>query len=244
MSSDVGSPLLSVVVPAHNCEAHLAGSLSLLAQHPRAADLEVVIVENASSDDSWQVAQRLARDVVVPPVRAVQSPKGLGNAYREGIGQARGQYVLLTADDLPFGCSDLDQWLAMPRTTLVLGSKAHPRSVVHRAWQRGLMSGAFRLLRLVVLGMTVRDCQGTVIAEAGWLRSVLPLLEEPGYLFSTELVHVARRQGIRAVEVPVVLRPAGSGTRIRVHDVVEMVLGLVALRRRRGVGARARAGAR
>ena len=214
-------PVLSIIVPAHNSGTRLEGTVDLLRRELGDAGIEVIIVENGSTDDTWEVA--------------CQSDVGLGAAYREGIRRASGQTLLLTADDLPFGLTDIDAWRRVDATALVVGSKAHRESRVPRSLLRSVMSGGYRVLRWVVLGMTVADCQGTIFAPRDWLAARLPDLREDGYLASTEIVYLAQQQGKPVIEVPVTLAPRHDDgkTRIRLGDIRDMAFGLLRLRARR-----------
>ncbi|MDO5065977.1 MAG: glycosyltransferase [Propionibacteriaceae bacterium] len=225
---------LTVVIPAHDSGGRLRDALRTLAQELEGTDLEVVIVENGSRDDTWQEARRLAAEGFPFPVVACQSATGIGAAYHEGALRATGRMVLLTADDLPFGVSDIQAWQDVGAPDgMTLGSKAHPASLVPRGLARELMSGGFRLLRWLILGMRVKDCQGTVLVERDWLVGQVPGLCEQGYLASTEIVQAALRDGVVVREVPVKLaeHDEDSRTRIRPRDVIDMGLGLFRIRR-------------
>lgn len=89
------APLISVVVPVYDVEAYLPEALdSVLAQTHR--ELEVVVVDDGSTDDSGRIADAYAaRD---PRVRVVHTDNhGLGAARNEGIRHATG--ALLTFAD-------------------------------------------------------------------------------------------------------------------------------------------------
>lgn len=93
------SLLVSVVVPVHNASAHLercAGSL--LAQ--TWGSLEIIMVDDGSSDDSLQIIRALARSddrVIV----LEQSNAGAAAARNRGLAVASGEYV---------GFLDVDDW--------------------------------------------------------------------------------------------------------------------------------------
>ncbi|WP_338569766.1 glycosyltransferase family 2 protein [Arachnia propionica] len=232
--SDV--PGLSIVVPAHNSGPRLRETLQQLTRELGRDDVEVIIVENGSSDNTWEIAEELAQGSWSFPVRAVRSEVGLGAAYLTGASGARGDVVLLTADDLPFGVTDIRSWESIGSpTALVIGSKAHPASVVPRSIPRTVMSWGYRFLRRVILGMSVADCQGTLFVDREWLQRRIPSLREHGYLTSTEIVYLAQLDRTRVIEVPVVLHSghASGRTRIRTSDVWDMAFGLLRLRRRR-----------
>jgi CDP-glycerol glycerophosphotransferase (TagB/SpsB family)/glycosyltransferase involved in cell wall biosynthesis len=92
-------PLLSVVVPFHDSRRHLARTLdSLLAQHDQR--LEVVLVDDGSTDGSRAIADRYAS--AHRHVRVVAQPhRGVGAARNLGISHARGDYLAFCdSDDL------------------------------------------------------------------------------------------------------------------------------------------------
>ena len=227
---------LSYIVPVHNQEAVLPGTVSRLVarlrDHPGS---EVLLVENGSTDGSPAVCVALAAAADTPGLRvqAANSARGLGHALRRGVELAGGDVIVLTAADLPFGFSDLDAYLATrPAPLLAIGSKAHPQSHVTTSWLRQLMSGMFRVLRLLILGLHVRDSQGTILIQSSLARRILPYLRCGGFLITTEIVYAAQRAGEAAVELPVTYTAGGTSTVSPVRDSARMAFGLLSLRRR------------
>ena len=93
--------LLSVVLPTHNRPDRLErAARSVLDQ--QGADVELVIVDDASTDDTPEMTERLATD---PRVRVVRNAASLGpgGTRNRGIAAARG--------DLLGFCDDDDAWL-------------------------------------------------------------------------------------------------------------------------------------
>ncbi|HLY36745.1 MAG TPA: glycosyltransferase family 2 protein [Candidatus Binatia bacterium] len=78
---------ISVVIPCHNEEAGVA---AVLAQMPSMVD-EVVVVDNASTDRTAEVARAAGARVVF------EARKGYGRAYKTGFAAARGD-VIVTMD--------------------------------------------------------------------------------------------------------------------------------------------------
>lgn len=236
----MGDIRLSYIVPAHNSAEVIEDTLHELAvqfEGGRFAgrQAEILVVENGSTDST----PGLLRDAEAiwtrhdVTLRVLATDRGLGNALRHGIAESRGDRIFLGADDLPFGFGDLEAALPMDHP-VVIGSKGHPDSKVHRSPTRSLLTFGFRVLRRMILGMRTRDPQGTFVLDGTWARSVVARLREPGYLFTTELCHLAESGGIVPVEVPVRLRPShGSHTsRVTVRDVWRMGSGLLTVRRR------------
>ena len=232
---------LSYVVPAHNSAPIIGATLRELASRLRHGDSEILVVENGSTDGTLELLQDLQQSWGFdrPQLRVLTSDKGLGNALRAGMKASRGDVVVFGADDLPFGFDELDaaSGLDVASLKVVIGSKAHPRSAVDRSPTRVVLSRGFRILRRIACGMRTGDPQGTFVLDGPWARAVAESLQEPGFLLTTELVYLAELQGVRPVEVPVRLRAdhAAHGTRVRLVDIRKMMLGTVALRRRKAV---------
>ena len=89
---------LSIIVPVHNTEQYLAECLdSVLSEID--TDDEVILVENGSSDHSWQICQQYAEKNNT--VKAFQlETAGVSKARNYGIRQAKGDWItFLDSDD-------------------------------------------------------------------------------------------------------------------------------------------------
>lgn len=98
LPSASSSPLVSVIVPVFNQEACIAGCLdSILAQS--LGELEVIVVDDASTDRTLAVCERYASKD--PRVRVLVSQKnnGQGEARNLGIREARAPYLAFVDSD-------------------------------------------------------------------------------------------------------------------------------------------------
>ena len=107
-SLDVGvRPRVTVVVPCFNYGRWLAGCVESALSQP-GVQVDVVIVDDASTDNSLDVAQGLAR-CYPGRIRLVAQPRNRGHipSVNEGMRHVSGDYVVkLDADDLLApGCS-------------------------------------------------------------------------------------------------------------------------------------------
>jgi hypothetical protein len=96
-ASEGPEPPVSAVVVLYNSAAVIAGCLRSLEPHVRSGLLEVVVVDNASPDDSAAI---VARDF--PWARLLRSPRNLGFAggVNLGLRAARGTHLLLVNPDV------------------------------------------------------------------------------------------------------------------------------------------------
>jgi glycosyltransferase involved in cell wall biosynthesis len=92
-------PAVSVIVPAHNAGGYLARTLRSVAAQTL-ADLELIVVDDGSTDDTLAVARACARDD--HRIRVVsQAQAGVAAARNRALSEARGAYVAnIDADDL------------------------------------------------------------------------------------------------------------------------------------------------
>ncbi len=89
--------LVSVLIPTRNAERYIRATLeSVLAQ--AGVDLEVVVIDDGSTDRSVEIAQGMGDE----RVRIVSGPqKGISAAFNAGVAAAKGEIVArCDADDL------------------------------------------------------------------------------------------------------------------------------------------------
>lgn len=96
----VESPLVSICIPAYN-EARFLGAALESALAQTAADFEVIVSDNCSTDDTPRIAQAFtARDARVRHERST-AHVGMTENFTRCLALARGEYVkFLCADDL------------------------------------------------------------------------------------------------------------------------------------------------
>jgi glycosyltransferase involved in cell wall biosynthesis len=157
-SSPRKDPVVSVVIPVHNGERFLGEAVeSVLAQE--GAPLEVLVVDDGSTDGSAHVAARFGS-----PVRCLsQAHAGIASARNTGIRAARGDLLaFLDADDLwtPGRLRlQIDRLAADPALDCVFGLVEHFRdpgaSLRFEVWAPerapGLLPGAMLIRRAAFL---------------------------------------------------------------------------------------------
>lgn len=235
-------PTLGVVLPLHNSESVVQQTVEAWMRFLPEGSGQLYLVENGSADQTWERCCELQDRFGQHRIVVLRSEKGMGNALDAGILSSTEDYVLLSADDLPFGFTDVasaiaDSWPA----PVLIGSKAHPSSEIGRSRKRELISSGFRWARRFILFSGVGDSQGTFLLNGEWARGIAPRLRETGFLFTTELVYAAELQNVPIIEIPVQLADHHSQKRTSIskRDVIDMGLGLLRIRRRRSTLRRA-----
>lgn len=90
------NPLVSVVIPAYNAEAHIEECIESVAAQQVDFDIELIVVDDGSTDKTWALLSKHAGSI-----RLRQDNRGPAAARNAGVSQARGDFVaFLDADDL------------------------------------------------------------------------------------------------------------------------------------------------
>ncbi|HEX6929280.1 MAG TPA: glycosyltransferase family 2 protein [Gammaproteobacteria bacterium] len=91
---------VSVIMPAYNAGRDILESiLCVQAQTYRA--LELLVIDDASSDDTWNIVERLARDDARIRLMRNDANRGVSASRNRGIENARGRFLMfLDSDDL------------------------------------------------------------------------------------------------------------------------------------------------
>ncbi|CCG99900.1 glycosyl transferase family 2 [Fibrella aestuarina BUZ 2] len=199
---------LSVVLPCLNEAETLATCLDDIwtVADGHEMDLEILVVDNGSTDGSAQIAEASGARVVNVAQR------GYGNALIGGISAARGRYVITIDADGSYDVNDMPRLLDQLRLgyDLVIGNRflggiqRRAMSVLERYLGNPILSIIGRVLFNVTLGDFHCGLRG--INRQAALRWQLT---EPGMEFTSELIVKAALHKARMAEVPVSLRPDG-----------------------------------
>lgn len=105
--------LLSVLIPAFNEEHYIEQVLEevLNAPLPEGMELEVVVVDDASTDRTGQVLERFARSHANLRLLSHSVNQGKGAALRSAIQQAKGDVIVIQDADLEYSPSDYEKLL-------------------------------------------------------------------------------------------------------------------------------------
>jgi glycosyltransferase involved in cell wall biosynthesis len=202
-------PRIDVVVPIHNEDAVLEQSVCRL--HDFLATSmpfawRIVIVDNASTDDSWEIAQRLRAELV--GVAALHlDQKGRGRALRTAWSETDADIVCYTDVDLSTDLRallPLVAGLVSGHSDLAIGTRLAPGARIVRSRKREFISRSYNRLLRLFLRARFSDAQcGFKAVRADVARRLLPEVRDEGWFFDTELLVLAQRQGLRIHEVPV-----------------------------------------
>jgi cellulose synthase/poly-beta-1,6-N-acetylglucosamine synthase-like glycosyltransferase len=170
LAAGTGPPPVSVVIPAYNEEAGLEASVRSLIRTDHPAAIEVIIVDDGSTDDTPVIGDRLAREF--PNVQLICRPNGgKPAALNTGIARARYDILVLVDGDTVFQPDTIRKLvgrLADPTVGAVSGNTkvANRRGLIGR-WQHIEYVIGFNLDRRM---FDVLGCMPTVPGAIGAFR--------------------------------------------------------------------------
>jgi glycosyltransferase involved in cell wall biosynthesis len=226
-------PRLSVIMPVHNEARTLREIVGKVLAATGHADIELVIVDDGSTDDSRAIIAELAGGH--PNIRhEFQNPnQGKGAAVRKGFALAAGDWVLIQDADLEYDPADYDRLLAPALAggvDAVYGSRFAPSAEcrrVRRFWHT-LGNRALTALSNLLNGLRLTDmetCYKLIRADlAKRLR-----LRSRSFTIEPEITARLAQAGARIVEVPISYRGRtyAEGKNIGPWDAVEAVATMV-----------------
>jgi glycosyltransferase involved in cell wall biosynthesis len=205
---------LSVVIPAYNEQENIAVTLASIPQKELRASgvaVEILVVDNGSTDATARLASDYGARVIVQPVR------GYGNAYKVGFANCLGEIIATGDADRTYPFEILPDALALFEaerldflSTNRLGTLRPAAMTRTHVWGNRALSTMTRLL----FNLPFRDSQSGmwVFRRHVWTQS---RVLSGGMAFSQELKIEAFRNGFRCGELPIDYRPRGGTKKLR-----------------------------
>lgn len=229
--------MLTLVIPlwqdALNLPDTAAGVAALRAALPYA--VEVVAVDDGSTDDTADAAERAGFHVVRQPHR------GRGAAVRAGMLAASGMYRMLV--DARWSIPPEQVQLLLPPALhgfdVAVASRNLPGSTRRGEGmgRRAASQGLARLVQAVVLPGISDVHSGFMCLRAEAARSLFARTREDGGAVEVEVLALARAFGLEVREVPVDWRAAVAPTGRPLREAPDLVVGLARVRARLATGA-------
>lgn len=218
---------LAIVLPCRNEEESVERVVRAAIEHGAglASTLEVIVVDDGSSDGTGQLASGLAKEDSRVRVVRNDSGHGYGMALRMGFSATTAEWVFYTDGDGQFDLSQLGVLLSLlSRADIVAGFRLNRAEGMMRrfnAW------GWTRVVRLV-FGLRVRDVDCAFKVLPGkFLRETT--LVSNGALISAEILARARHAGLTWTQMGVVHRsrrggrPSGASPRVIFRAFMELI---------------------
>ena len=198
---------ISVVVPVYNEEETVAQVLESLAKVP--LDLEVVVVDDASTDRTWEILQELRTREEFASYRFVRHDhnQGKGAGLRTGFGLVSGDLVTVQDADMEYNPQDLPalvrKWQEAENTKVAVYGRRDlsPQKLTTR-WGNKFLTTITNLL----YGCHIHDMETCYKLMPGTLARALPM-EGRRFEIEPEITACIVQAGYTILEVPISYTP-------------------------------------
>jgi dolichyl-phosphate beta-glucosyltransferase len=236
-----GDRRMSVVLPAYRQPAEAAAAVvrirEAIGPTVGAEDLEIVVVDDGSGDDTAARAEEAGADrVVVHPEN-----RGKGAAVRSGVAVARGRTIAFTDADLAYDPAHLLVLLDRIEAgwDVAVGSRRHTDAVALVRARRVREVGG-RLINVLTQAVLLGHHRDTQCGLKGFRADVAPVVVGQGlidgFAFDIELFHLVERNGLSMVEVPVQVENSEVSSVHAARDGARLVRDLFRIRRYAATG--------
>ena len=194
------TPDLSIIIPAYNEEALIAGTLDGLQTYlsARPEQFEIIVVDDGSQDKTAASIQAW-KNRNGTDLRLLINQKNMGKGFsiRRGVLESRGRYLIFIDADLPYELYAIDDFLKALRSgcDLAIGSRVLPGSEVKGVPAVRYAAGqVFSWMVQTVLFRGLPDTQcGFKSFTSAAAKEIFRRLTIGGFGFDVEMLFVARK---------------------------------------------------
>ena len=230
---------ISLVIPAYNEIGRIGGTVTQVTEYldRQLYDWELIVVIDGGALAAADEARAAAGSRENVRVLVNEVNRGKGYSVRRGFAEARGERLVFIDADLSLPIEGLEGMMARfdAGADVVIASRTAPGSRVEGAppAMRDLMSKVFNLAVQVVALPGVSDTQcGFKGFTAHAAKAIFSVAASDRFGFDVEALYLARMNGFRIDELPVICRYHGGSSVNRVSDGVRMFADVLAIRRR------------
>ena len=191
---------MCIVIPAYNEELNLEGAVkgALWAVRSSAADYELIIVDDGSSDKTGQVAKKLSSKN--PNIKVIRHRQnlGFGQTVRDGFKAATKDYTVGFPGDNDTSAKSLKELVEKAGSAdVIISYNANPGS---RTFLRRLFSKSFTLLMNLLFRLNLKYYNGSFICKSELLKK-LPLKSQGMAVYAEAKVRLLKK-GYSYLEIP------------------------------------------
>ena len=207
---DGDRPSVSIVVPARNEAGNIQGIVDRIPS--MGPNDEIIFVEGNSTDDTWEVIQRVQRESGRGDITICQQEgKGKGDAVRKGFSLARNDVLMILDADMTVPPEDLPKFytaLVSGKGEFINGSRlVYPLEKEAMRFFNIIGNKFFAMAFSFVLGQRYKDtlCGTKVLSRENYakLAANRSYFGEFDPFGDFDLIFGASRMGLKIVEVPI-----------------------------------------
>jgi glycosyltransferase involved in cell wall biosynthesis len=218
---------LSILMPIYNGEEGVADNIVEADRYFQTLGIkyEIIVMDDGSKDNTYEKAMQASNEHIT--ILKLPKNEGKGEALREAFNKSTGDLVMFLDGDLdihPRQFEALFDVMQKESADVVIGSKRHPKSVLHYPTKRKILSAGYFFIVKLMFGLPLRDTQtGIKLFKADVLKKIFHRVLIKRYAFDLELLILADHNGFKISEAPVVVDYKGKYGHITLKLIFKMM---------------------
>lgn len=202
-------PRVSIVLATYNERENIVDTIQSIFEHVK-DPVEVIVVDDDSADQTWQLVESLG-DPRVVVIRRVDT-RGLASAFNRGIIESRGEIVGWMDADMCMPPSMLPAMVdKLNEHDIVVGSRYAEGGKDDRAALRVISSRLINGLAGLVLGYGIKDYDSGFVVLRRTVFNKVSIIPTGYGAYFMEFLYTCRKKGLTVYEMPYVFRDRAKG---------------------------------
>jgi dolichol-phosphate mannosyltransferase len=197
------------VLATYNERENIVDTIQSIFEHVK-DPVEVIVVDDDSADQTWQLVESLG-DPRVVVIRRVDT-RGLASAFNRGIIESRGEIVGWMDADMCMPPSMLPAMVdKLTEHDIVVGSRYAQGGKDDRAALRVISSRLINGLAGLVLGYGIKDYDSGFVVLRRTVFNKVSIIPTGYGAYFMEFLYTCRKKGLTVYEMPYVFRDRAKG---------------------------------
>ncbi|MHA1249022.1 MAG: polyprenol monophosphomannose synthase [Candidatus Helarchaeota archaeon] len=208
--------LISIVIPTYN-EVDNLGLIIEKINHVMKTykfNFEIIIIDDNSPDGTGILADQLSKKYKNMKVIHRKEKTGLGDAYKSGFKEARGDIIFEIDCDLSHDPNDIPRFItAIKNYDVIVGSRyIKGGRNANRSIFRILVSKIANILAATFFNLKLSDCtSGFRAYRRNVITTIISRVNCQKYTFQVEMLEKAKKFNFKIGEIPIVFKERKRG---------------------------------
>jgi len=224
--------MLSILIPCYNEEINILKNTNKLVNwaNSKNYNVEINLVNNASTDSTLEILQKLKSNLDVNIFN--ENQKGKGYAIKTGLLNCNFSNVLILDADLSTGIEEFNEEWLDKGSLLVLGSRAIGNELNTPLFRK--VSG--KILNFIirkVFDLSIKDTQcGFKFISSNNIYKITENISTGGFMYDLDLILSSKSENLKIVEFPVVYKFDNNSSVSMLKDPFLMLIDLFKLKKK------------